>query len=245
MVEADLVVNISKLKTHGLTTFTGAVKNVFGCVPGIRKGLFHVQAAEDREVFAQMLVDLFGAVRPGANVMDGVVAMEGEGPNAGNPKRMGVILASSDAVAIDAVACAIAGIDPLSISTTRLAHEQGLGRGKLSCIEIRGESIDCVRVADFKWSSGANEWIRIPSPIRRMLRRQLVAVPQMQARECVGCGDCAAACPVNAVSPGRPPTVDLGKCIRCYCCQEVCNHSAIELKQGWLGRTALRIRQKR
>ena len=245
VLEADLVINIPKLKTHGVTTFTGGVKNVFGCVPGIRKGLFHVQAAEDRDVFAQMLVDLFGTVRPAVNVMDAVVAMEGEGPNGGTPKQMGVILASSDAVAMDAVACAIAGIDPQSVATTRLAHEQGLGRGDLSDIQIRGETIDAVISGDFRWSSGTNEWTRIPSPIRRVLRRQLVAAPRMRARECVGCGDCATACPVDAITPGKPPAVDLTRCIRCYCCQEVCNHSAVDLVQGWLGRTALRMRKKR
>ncbi len=133
MLDADAIVNISKLKTHGLTAFTGAIKNVFGCIPGVRKGLFHVQAAENREVFAQMLVDLLGAVRPSVNVMDAVVAMEGEGPNAGRPKQLGIILASSDPVALDAVACAIVGIDPLSIDTTRLAAEQGLG-----CADFRG-----------------------------------------------------------------------------------------------------------
>ena len=245
VVEADLLVNISKLKTHALTAFTGGVKNVFGCVPGIRKGLFHVQAAEDRDVFAQMLVDLFSAVRPGVNVMDAVVAMEGEGPNAGSPKQMGVILASSDAVAMDAVACAVAGIDPLSVATTRLAHEQGLGCGDLSDIQVRGESIDAVMTRDFRWSSGTNEWTRIPSPIRRMLRRQLVAAPRMRGRECMGCGDCATTCPVDAISPGKPPDVDLTRCIRCYCCQEVCNHSAVDLAQGWLGRTVLRMTKKR
>lgn len=236
VLDADVVVSISKLKTHGLTAFTGAVKNVFGCIPGVRKGLFHVQAAESREVFAQMLVDLLGAVRPSVNVMDAVVAMEGEGPNGGKPKQIGLILASSDPVALDAAACAIVGIDPLSIDTTRLAYEQGLGCGDLGSIEIRGERIEDVLVRDFKPSSGRSDWARIPAPIRQLLRRKLVAIPVVREHECTGCGDCAAACPVGAISPGRPAKIDLEKCIRCYCCAEVCNFSAIQLRRGWLAR---------
>ena len=237
---SQLLVSISKLKTHGLTAFTGAVKNVFGCIPGVRKGLFHVQAAEDRETFAQMLVDLLAVVGPRVNIMDAVIAMEGEGPNNGRPKQIGLILASTDPVALDAVACKIVGIEPLSIETTRLAAEQGLGCADLGQIDIRGESISDVSVADFQQSSGKNDWARIPSPIRRVLRRQLTATPTVQANECSGCGDCASACPAGAITKGRPAKIDLEKCIRCYCCAEVCNFSAIELRRGWLGKLLTR-----
>jgi len=245
VLDADLVVSISKLKTHGLTLFTGAVKNLFGCVPGVRKGLFHVQAAEDREVFAQMLVDLLGALKPGTHVMDAIVGMEGEGPNAGAPKPVGLILASSDPVALDAVACEIVGIEPHAIATTRLAHAQGLGCGNPEMIEVRGESVESVRVRDFRESSGRNDWSSIPAPIRKLLRRQLVARPRIRSEECVGCGDCVRVCPVQAITPGKPPTIDLDACIRCYCCHEVCNLSAVELRKGLLGRLLSGIREKR
>jgi len=244
-LESDLLVNIPKLKTHGLTTYSGAVKNIFGCIPGVRKGLFHVQSAEDRIAFAQMLVDLLSVFMPTVNIMDAVVGMEGEGPNSGNPHKLGLVMASSDPVALDAVACAIIGIEPLDIHTTRLAHEQGLGCGDLSGIDIRGESIQNARVHDFKRSSGRNQWDRIPSPIRRVLRKQLVAAPVVKSSECVGCADCSRVCPISAIDPGKPPKIDLAKCIRCYCCNEVCNYSAIDLRRGWVGELAFRRLRKK
>lgn len=245
VMDADVVVNIPKMKTHGLTMFSGAVKNVFGCVPGIRKGLFHAQAAEDRETFAQMLVDLFGVIRPSVNVMDAVVAMEGEGPNAGKPRQVGVILASADAVALDAAACAMVGLNPMSVDTTRLAHEQDLGCGDIEQIEIRGETIESVRVSYFALSSGRNDWARIPYPIKRMLRHQLTAAPVISDKTCIGCGDCVRVCPVKAINPGKPPEIDLEKCIRCYCCHEVCNPLAISLRRGWIGELLFRSWRKK
>ncbi len=232
--EADVVVNIAKLKNHALTKVTGAVKNLFGCVPGIRKGLFHVRAADDRQVFAQMLVDLASSIPNAIHVMDAVIGMEGEGPSAGKPRQVGVILASADPVALDAVASAIVGYEPMSVDTTRLGDEQGLGCGRLDSIEIRGTQINEVVVDGWLPSSGTNDWKRIPSPLRRLLKRQLLAVPAFRKDRCTGCGDCVRICAANALTAGKPPKLDLAKCIRCYCCHEVCSSFAVELRYGTL-----------
>jgi uncharacterized protein (DUF362 family)/ferredoxin len=241
VVSADLVVNIPKCKTHGLTTFSGAVKNVFGCVPGARKGLYHAQAGEDPVAFAQMMVDIYAAVRPGLSVMDAVVAMDGDGPNRGTPKQVGLILASPDAVALDAVALSALGRDPMSVDMVRLAHEQGIGCGSLADIEVAGLSLDSARVSAFSFPDYRNPWRVIPRLLRQPLRRQLFAFPRINRKECIGCGKCSKICPAQAIAPGQPPTIDLAKCIMCYCCQEVCDESAIDLRENVLGRIVRRV----
>ncbi len=238
---ADLVVNIPKLKTHGLTTLSGAIKNVFGCVPGARKGFYHAQAGEDPAAFAQMMVDIFAVVRPKVNVMDAVIAMDGDGPNRGTPKQVGLVLASSDAVALDAVALAVSGRAPMSVDTVRLAHEQGLGCAILSEIEIVGCSLDDIRVSGFNFPDYRNPWRMVPKLLRQPMRRQLFAFPRVNTHHCVGCGKCSKICPAKAIQPGKPPTIDLAKCIMCYCCQEVCDEAAIDLKEKWLGRIVRRM----
>ena len=240
VIDCDLIINLPKLKTHGLTTMSGAIKNIFGCIPGVHKGIFHAQAGENREIFAQMLVDLLKVIKPGINIMDAIICMEGEGPNMGNPRHLGAILVSADPVALDAVACDIMGIDPFSVDMIRLAHEQNLGCGDLSKIEILGSPINSIKVCDFKLSSGKNAWDKIPKPLRGILKSQLTASPIIKAANCIGCGDCSRVCPVNAITPGKPPVIDKKKCISCYCCHEVCNSSAIELRRGLIGKLALR-----
>ncbi len=232
----DLVINIPKLKTHGLTTYSGAIKNVFGCVPGARKGFYHAQAGEDPVAFAQMMVDILAAVRPKINVMDSIIAMDGDGPNRGTPKQVGLILASSDAVALDAVALAVTGRDPMSVDMVRLAHEQGLGCAVTSEIKVVGCSLSDIHVSGFKFPDYRNPWRMVPKLLRQPMRRQLFAFPRVNVPKCVGCGKCSKICPAKAIEPGKPPTIDLAKCIMCYCCQEVCDEAAIDLREKLLGR---------
>src|SRR5659263_248680 len=153
VVDADVLISLPKLKTHGLTLFTGGVKNNFGCITGLNKAKMHLRA-QDPETFSQMLVDLLGIVQPDLTVMDAVLGMEGNGPSNGTPKQVNAILASIDPVALDAVACKMIGIDPLMVPSTRLAHEQGIGTGDISHINIVGESLADLQIDDFKFPSG-------------------------------------------------------------------------------------------
>lgn len=235
--EAEVIVNLPKLKTHALTTFTGAIKNFYGVIPtGLRTALHgeHPQPAE----FAKVLVDIFSLVRPALTVMDGVVAMEGAGPANGTPRPLGLILAGADAVAVDAVAQAIVGLEPLRVWTTRYAHEKGLGVGNLKEIEILGESLDALKAQDFRLPPAAGEMMgRVPPSVTRWATRHLQAQPVVVTARCVGCGACVRACPTGAAQfRGKKAWIDRRRCIRCMCCHEACRYDAIELRLDLLGR---------
>lgn len=138
-LEADVIINLPKLKTHNLTLYTGAVKNMFGIVPGFQKAQFHAHAVRPAEL-AELLVDVFQSAKPALNIMDAVIGIEGKGPGAdGTPRTFGAIAASSDAVALDAVFSHLIGFDPQQIETTKVANRRGLGEADLSKIEIIGE----------------------------------------------------------------------------------------------------------
>ncbi|MBC7099974.1 DUF362 domain-containing protein, partial [Candidatus Bipolaricaulota bacterium] len=194
----------------------------------------HPQPAE----FAKVLVDIFSLVRPVLTVMDGVVAMEGPGPANGSPRPLGLILASADAVAVDAVAQAIIGLDPLRVWTTYHAHTRGLGVGDLAKIEILGENLDSVKVRDFRLPPAAGEMMgRVPASVTRWATRHLQAQPVVVPARCVGCGACVRACPTGAAQfRGKKAWIDRRKCIRCMCCHEACRYNAIELRLDLLGR---------
>lgn len=233
--ETDVLISLPKLKTHGLTLFTGGVKNSFGCVTGLNKAKMHLRA-QDPETFSQMLVDLLGTVRPDLTVMDAVVGMEGNGPSNGTPRQVNAILASKDPVALDAVACKMVGIDPFIVPSTRLAHEQGLGTGDISRIDVLGEDLNDMEIEDFQLPSGTSSFFRAKG-LMRFLRSMLVAKPELVREQCKKCWICMEHCPSGALSKKEDyPSFDHKKCIRCYCCQELCAGNAIELKTPFLGR---------
>jgi len=234
---ADVLINVPKLKTHELTRITGAVKNLFGCVPGRRKVEFHLQAGTDSEQFAQILVDILREVRPAISIMDAVIGMEGQGPAAGQLRDIGLIIASADPVALDAVVCMIIGLDPFAVPTLKLAHEQGVGIASPEQISVVGTPIEQVRIADFKLPPRCDALSRVPKPIYKLLRNQFTRSPHFIREKCSGCKACAEICPVKAISgKGTKLKIDYSKCIRCYCCQEICPNKAISLHTGWLRR---------
>lgn len=240
-LDADGVVSLSKLKTHGLTRMTGAVKNLFGCVPGLLKAEFHVRLPEP-ERFGAMLADLAGMIGPRLHVMDAVTAMEGNGPRGGTPKRVGLLLLSADPVALDATASRIIGLRPEYVPPTRCGEAAGLGTARAEGIEIVGEPVASVAVAGFDVVNTPPK----PLPQRglmRLARDRIVPRPVIVEAACTRCGECVNVCPtapksvdwVNA-DRDRPPRYRYKTCIRCYCCQELCPESAIVIKTSWLGR---------
>ncbi|HEX3011978.1 MAG TPA: DUF362 domain-containing protein, partial [Syntrophomonadaceae bacterium] len=218
-----------------LTRLTGAIKNQFGCIPGILKGEFHVKLPQV-DNFARMLVDLNLLLHPRLYVMDGIMAMEGNGPRSGKPRKMGVLIFSTDPVALDATVCRLVNLRPEEVPT--LKYGQDMGLGTYLNIEVAGDSIDSLAVPDFKTSSRPMPSVRNP-----WLRNQVVSRPHINEDMCVKCGICVQMCPVKPVvvnwrndNKNSPPEYDYNRCIRCYCCQELCPEGAISINTPWLGR---------
>ncbi len=234
VVEADLIINIPKLKTHVLTMLSGAVKNMFGIVPGFRKANYHKEAPTP-DAFAQILVDILSLRPPDLNIMDAVLAMEGEGPSSGTPRWMNLLLASSDPVAIDAIAACIIGIRADDIPTTKIASESGLGIGWPEAIEVVGTRLQDALCPDFRLTSNRKMKL-IPAPISRFLGRYIWIRPAINTANCSQCYLCVDACPTGALSstPTEYPAIDYEKCINCWCCHESCPSKAVEIEQSWL-----------
>jgi uncharacterized protein (DUF362 family)/NAD-dependent dihydropyrimidine dehydrogenase PreA subunit len=239
-VEADVLIDLPRMKTHGFMMFTGAVKNLFGCVPGLEKAQFHVKVP-DREDFAGMLVDLYLACAPELSIMDAVVAMEGAGPSGGTPKPIGALLASADAVALDVVASSIARFDPMDVYTNAVAHRRGLGPASADHVHVEGTPWRELVPASFEHPARdvSAGW---PPALGRWARRHAASRPFLEHRAaCTTCRTCEKNCPVTAISMvQRRPEFDYDTCIRCYCCQELCPEQAIALKTPWFTRSVVR-----
>lgn len=234
-VQADLVINLPRLKTHMVTLLTGAVKNMFGVIPGFRKGAFHKEAPRP-ESFSRIIVDIFSAVQPHLTIMDAIVVMEGDGPSRGRPRRLGLLLASTDAVAVDAVAAEIVGVPAEDVPTTRLAAEAGLGIGWPQGIRIVGESIESVAVAPFQLTSNRRMEV-LPPLIAGLLGPFFWMKPFIEGGKCEQCDACVDNCPTRAIARrggGEPPRVDDELCITCWCCHEGCPSGAISIRKSWL-----------
>jgi len=241
----DVVVSVPKLKTHGLTRYTGAIKNMFGSIPANGKKNVHLLAPKNRSM-AQALVDVFEMVQPHITIMDAVIGMEGNGPNAGDPRKVGLIIAGIDGVALDAVASTVIGFDPMKVPIIKYAHERKLGTAIMNDINIVGEDISKVTVADFKKpSSSAQDFASNYIPnflLAKMFDNSCSSVSSVYEPNCTRCYECIRNCPAKAMSaPDGRVIVDEDKCIGCFCCDEVCNYKAIVMKRTFLGRAFLKM----
>jgi uncharacterized protein (DUF362 family)/Pyruvate/2-oxoacid:ferredoxin oxidoreductase delta subunit len=236
-LEAGAIINLPRLKTHAFTVMTGALKNMFGVVPGSRKTGFHL-SHPNVEDFSRMIVDLNGLVRSRLVVLDAIKAMQGNGPGSGELVDVGLLIVSADPVAADAVGCRIMGIDPLSVPQIRIAHESGLGNAHPESIDLRGEDLARFVQRSFKVPP-LTPTLHLPPFAVRFARDLVVPRPVIDAALCTRCGECIAACPTTPKSLAQKdtgvPVYDYAACIRCSCCQETCKHGAISLKQALLG----------
>ncbi|PKO21150.1 MAG: 4Fe-4S ferredoxin [Chloroflexi bacterium HGW-Chloroflexi-1] len=236
---ADGVFNLCKLKTHVFMGLSGAVKNSFGVIPGLAKAGYHARLHDPRH-FANMLLDLDAFLAPRLTIMDAVIGMEGEGPSAGTPRGIGLLLASTSALAVDVVASEIVGLRRERNPVLMAAEHRGLQPSRIEHVTLVGATLDDLRVPGFKLpatargGAGVSRWQEKLMP---MLRRAVTVRPTVIEAVCVGCGACADACPVGAITlNGASAVIDERACIRCYCCHEMCPETAIVLQEGWLYR---------
>jgi len=223
VIEADLLVSLPKMKTHVATTLTGAVKNSYGHLVGGEKTMLH-RVAVGPMAFAEAVVDVFQVRRPDFILLDAVTAMEGQGPSGGQLREVGRVLASDNAVALDAVMAAMMGLEPRRIPLLRIAEERGLGPDDLEAIEISGpfEVLPKFKVPPVGMGMG--------TLIARIGSYVLVQQPVVRRSKCVKCGSCVKACPVAAiVMSDSGPVIDYKKCISCFCCHEMCRYEAMDL----------------
>ena len=241
VLDADVIINLPKWKTHSQVLLTLGVKNLFGCVPGKKKALWHLKAGDDRKRFAQMLIDLYSVIPSSLTVLDGILGMEGDGPGSGHPISLGLILASRDPLCLDQVVCDILGISRKALPTNRVAFESGLGRDS---IEIVGEPLERVRVPNFIFPTLTEPDWNLPAFLKRALKNALTSKPAVEKELCKACHRCEEICPAKALTTeGERRIFDYKKCIRCFCCLEVCPEGAVVIKPGWILKLVRRKRQ--
>jgi len=235
--DVDKVISVSKLKTHGLAVFTGAVKNMFGTVPGVLKAEYHVKMPDIRD-FSDALVDICLYSNPILSFMDGIVGMEGDGPSAGEPREVGVIIASTSPYHLDVVATSIINLEPRKVPTIERCVERNICRGNLEDIDLVGEGIDKFKIDDFKIPNIKSVNFledKAPKFLKTVVNAWLRPKPVFVHEDCIGCSDCAENCPPKVIQMvDKRPIVELDGCIRCFCCQELCPKKAVIIHRPWL-----------
>lgn len=232
----DYLVSIPKFKTHSFTLLTGAIKNLFGLLPGTYKTELHKNYFANKD-FSKMLVNLYEEVRPCLTVVDGIVAMEGDGPaTAGKLRKPGLLFAGSDCVALDSILALIIGVKPQDVLTTQEAAHRALGSADINSMTILGEKIEDAIGEPFLLPT-ASLSSKLPRPIIDLAKKLIKHYPCVEYDNCISCAACIDACPQKAVTfKDERITFDYKKCISCFCCQEACPNSAIKIKKSMLAK---------
>jgi len=238
--ECDYLINLPKFKTHNLTLLTAAVKNLFGLIPGTFKSELHKNYFDTIE-FSSMLVDLYQEARPSLNIVDGILAIEGDGPaTAGKLRKTNFLLVSDDAVAVDSILARIMGIEPELVPTNKEAARRGLGKMQIKDIELFGDSLVDVVKEPFELPVTSLK-VKLANPLMKVFKGFLRFYPQVRIKECSFCQSCVRACPTNAVFLRNNKIIfNYSRCIGCFCCQEVCPSSAIKTQRTILAKIIFR-----
>ncbi len=233
VLDADFIISIPKFKTHSITVITAAIKNMFGAVVGLYKAECHSHAPREED-FSKMMARVYSITKPGLTIIDGIIAMEGDGPSAGIIRKMNIVMAGTDAVAIDACLAKIVGLKPLDVLVTKEASRLELGEADLSRIQVIGDDIDDFITKDFKMPQTTALKI-LPKAVVNAAASLISFKPQIDAKLCRKCNLCKVTCPVNCITIEEGYcNIDYKKCVRCLCCHEVCPYRAIHISRNIL-----------
>ena len=232
VINADKIINLPKLKTHGQMLLTMGVKNLFGCIPGRLKASWHYNVGLNRERFAGLLLDIYLNVKPCFTILDGIIGMHGDGPTSGEPYEFGIIAATQDAITMDFWLAKMMGAELDEYNLYNAAKRRNLTQCDLNPQDVEGDIV----------SSHVFEGVNLPRtrtmrllPSIPFLDRLMTSKPVHIPEKCIGCGRCQDMCAAGALRhENRHLYFDYGKCIRCYCCHEMCPVKAIEFRESRL-----------
>ncbi|WBW97598.1 DUF362 domain-containing protein [Oceanirhabdus sp. W0125-5] len=242
--ESDVLITLPKMKTHAMAYFTGAIKNQFGCIVGTKKASWHTRMPEANN-FSKMLLDLNSVLGTDYAIMDGIVAMQGNGPKNGEPYNMNSIIMGKSLSAVDSIAAYLMGYkDPLETPILKEVHDSKWGPVLIEDIKVLGEDLESMSVDDFELCRKGGNFYFINPSVTNFLRGMIAPYPSLIKEKCIKCKRCVDVCPETpkAVLMKKNnknevwPVWDMKQCIRCFCCQELCPVGAIETRKTTLGR---------
>ena len=246
LAEADVIINLAKLKTHGMMVYTGAVKNMFGAIAGVDKAEYHMKMP-DYDSFADTIIDIFLSTKVAFSIIDGITGMHKDGPTAGDPIDIGVLIGSDNAFEADRAAMYMIGADVERVPMARAAVERGLMPADIAGVVITGGcDIERARAQAkgfvVKYND-ANSRLHFNDGIVGRALEKLMKPRPVFTKACRSCGKCAQHCPVKAITieKGKRAKADLNICIRCYCCQELCPFKAVKIKKTLAARIAQKV----
>lgn len=242
--DADIVISLSKMKTHNLTRITGAVKNHFGFIPGFSKALWHKKFTKVNE-FSAFVTELAKSLPVKLHIMDGIEAMDLQGPASGRVKKNNVLIASDDPVAVDMGFCKVVGLKPESVPIMQYCKKIGWGPDSFADVDFVGTKVEDCIVKGYVVPPAPPVYL-IPDFVLELIRKMIWTGPNLKPNKCVKCGRCKSICPAKAIEVGSNGAgFDRNKCISCFCCMEVCPVEAIEMKASPLMAIILKLRNVR